>query len=116
MFRYRAKIIRVVDGDTVVAWVDLGFSTYVKQTLRLFGIDAPEMRGKDKLEGRKATSHLGMLISAHEPTIVQTVRDKTGKYGRYLATLLGGEGLVDINQRMVDDGHAVKYSPRGRRK
>ena len=46
MFEYRAELIRVIDGDTVVMSLDLGFKTFVVRTLRLLDIDAPEVRGK----------------------------------------------------------------------
>ena len=112
MFKYQSEILRVIDGDTVVARIVFGFNTSVKQTLRLHGINAPEVRGgtaDDKRRGRSATAHLKKLIEHHKPIIVETIKDRTGKYGRYLA-ILNGHGAnaeeVNLNFRMVCDGHA----------
>ena len=53
MFKYNAKVIRVVDGDTVDALVDLGFSTFKKVRIRMMGINAPESRTRDLEEKAK---------------------------------------------------------------
>ena len=44
-FSYKATVLRVVDGDTVDAEIDLGFRMKTTQRLRLKGIDTPELRG-----------------------------------------------------------------------
>jgi len=106
LYEYRAEILRVIDGDTVVARIDLGFRTFVQQTLRLYGIDAPEIRGPEKERGREASAYLRKLIELHAPITVHTIRDRTGKYGRYLATLYGQNETVDLNQAMVEAGFA----------
>ena len=49
-YQYNAEIIRCVDGDTVDAWIDVGFDMRIKQRLRLHGIDTPETRTKDPIE------------------------------------------------------------------
>ena len=48
MFEYNAKVLKVVDGDTIDAWVDLGFDTWKKVRIRMHGINAPESRTRDK--------------------------------------------------------------------
>ena len=53
MYQYIAKLIRVIDGDTVDALVDLGFDVWVKKRIRLYGINTPETRTRD-LEEKKA--------------------------------------------------------------
>ena len=50
MYTYKAKVTRVVDGDTVDALIDLGFDTHVKKRIRLWGMDAWESRTRDKEE------------------------------------------------------------------
>ena len=51
MYEYKAKIRRIVDGDTVDVDIDLGFNMILsKQRIRLYGIDAPESRTRDKEE------------------------------------------------------------------
>ena len=56
MFEYNATIVRVVDGDTVDALVDLGFDTWKKVRIRMHGINAPESRTRDLEEKRKRFS------------------------------------------------------------
>ncbi len=111
----RAKIVRLVDGDTVDVDIDLGMAITTRQRLRLFGINTPEVRGPEKVAGHAATQHLADLLVQfrHEgewDIVVKTYRDKKGKYGRYLADLIGKDGdgdPVNLNERMVVDGHAV---------
>jgi len=111
----RAKIVRLVDGDTVDVDIDLGMAITTRQRLRLFGINTPEVRGPEKVAGHAATQHLADLLVQfrHEgewDIVVKTYRDKKGKYGRYLADLIGKDGdgdPVNLNERMVADGHAV---------
>ena len=50
MYEYNVEIMRVVDGDTVDVMVDLGFSVFTPQRVRLAGIDTPESRTRDKRE------------------------------------------------------------------
>ncbi len=108
MYEYVANTIRVVDGDTVEAEVDLGFGIVASFMFRLYEINAPEMRGPGKDKGKKAKEHLQSLVNKHEPLVVKTIKDKQGKYGRYLAILLSQEGSLNLNALMVADGHAVK--------
>ena len=114
----RGRIVRLIDGDTCVLDFDMGMSITVRATVRLFGINTPEVRGPEKEAGHAATQHLADLLVKYRHAgewdiVVQTFKDKRGKFGRYLATLIGidaaGEA-VDLNQRMVADGHAVVAS------
>ena len=118
-YTYRAEITRVVDGDTVDAVVDLGFGVTMPQRLRLLNINAPEMVGKSKAAGIAAREHLAKLLRDHtlylEADIavvaIRSHKDKSDSFGRYLAELLGedDEGrMVNLNDRMVADGHAVE--------
>jgi len=103
MFTYKAKIIKVYDGDTVTADIDCGFHIHFTEKVRLYGIDAPEIRGKERPKGLKARDYLRALILDKE-IILETIKDKKGKYGRYLGhIILDG---VNINEKLVKDGHA----------
>ena len=109
MYKYEGLVMRVIDGDTIVVLVDLGFTTFSKQTLRLYGINAPEMRSG----GEMAKEWLEKQILQKQVTI-ETIKkkrvggEKTGKYGRYLA-IVSIDG-VDINQVMLDEGLAREYN------
>ncbi|MGD8780250.1 MAG: thermonuclease family protein [Ignavibacteria bacterium] len=81
---YNAKVVAVYDGDTITVDIDLGLSTFVKgEKIRLHRINAPEMRGEEKEAGRKSRDYLRDLILNCE-VLIQTIKDKKGKYGRYL--------------------------------
>ena len=51
MYEYKAKIIKVYDGDTVTAVIDLGFNVSITEKVRLYGLDAPEVRGDERPDG-----------------------------------------------------------------
>jgi|TARA_R100000781_G_scaffold35673_1_gene25382 endonuclease YncB( thermonuclease family) len=101
MYEYKCTIKRVIDGDTFVADIALGFGvTLQKQTFRLYGIDTPESRRNSAkgigdahvAHGLQAKARVQELIGPeHEEYRTLTVRthkDKGGKYGRWLADVL----------------------------
>lgn len=79
MFEYQAKVVNVVDGDTVDVEVDLGFKIYTKQRLRLAHIDTPERSQENYSTAKKFVQDI---------TLGKTVSIKTtkpSKWGYYLA-------------------------------
>ena len=89
MYKYSAKLIRVIDGDTVDALIDLGFDVWVKKRIRLYGIDAPETRTKDldeKAQGLATKDRLSELLTDSGGKFIISSHG-VGKYGRCLATL-----------------------------
>jgi micrococcal nuclease len=117
-YQYKAKLVRVVDGDTVWLDVDVGFRTSVSIDFRLYGINAPESVGPSKAAGLEAKEFLGRMLQGKE--IVVESR-KTEKYGRWLGTIwfqsIASKGSVpagtwiSANQEMLDNNHAVVYLP-----
>jgi|3_EtaG_2_1085321.scaffolds.fasta_scaffold04619_5 micrococcal nuclease len=114
MFEYNAEIIRVVDGDTLVALIDVGFHTHVKSTLRLYGINTPEKRTRnleEKEKGIAATERVEELLKQCDYK-VRLNSHGIGKFGRCLAEISlktqGGES-INLNRRLLDEGHAVEY-------
>ena len=114
---YRAKLERVVDGDTVDALIDLGFDTWVKKRIRYKGIDTWESRTKDLDE-----KNLGIAAKERNKKLLESVSSKSGyfrlkshgvgKYGRVLGELFikDNEGIeYNINQTLIDEGHAYEY-------
>ena len=104
---YKATCTSVYDGDTVTLDIQLGFNiTMHGQKIRLLGINTPEVRGKEKLDGLISRDRLRELIDGKD-VIIATHKDKGGKCGRLLATIyLDG---VDINQQLIDEGLAKPY-------
>ena len=109
-FSYRvSKVTKVVDGDTIDVIIDLGFDIMYKSRVRLFGIDTPESRTRDKVEKKYGLLAKEFLKNHLKGKIViKTHKDsETGKFGRIL-----GEIFVDginINELMCKKGHAVEY-------
>tara|TARA_Y100001937_G_scaffold70708_1_gene96247 strand:- start:271 stop:690 length:420 start_codon:yes stop_codon:yes gene_type:complete len=111
MYEYACKVKRVVDGDTVDVVLDLGFDVSYSCRVRLYGIDTPESRTRNKDEkarGKMAGSFLKEAIEDGEKVVIQTkLKDSKGKYGRVL-----GDVVVDgvnINELMVKCHLAVAY-------
>lgn len=106
MYNYKAEIIAVYDGDTVTAKVDLGFLHFQIMKLRLFGIDTPELRGPEREQGLIVRDIVREMILNKEVEI-HSYKDKQGKFGRYLATIIVGD--INLNQWLIDNGHAEPY-------
>jgi micrococcal nuclease len=105
-FVYKCKIVKIYDGDTVTAEIDLGFSIKHTIVIRLAGINAPEIRGKERPEGLRSKTYLQELIKDKQ-VVVQTLKDKKEKYGRYLGILWLGD--LNISEHLVELGYAKKY-------
>jgi micrococcal nuclease len=107
MYRYKIKVIKVIDGDTIDCFIDLGFKITIKSRIRLAGIDTPETRTRnpeEKIYGIEAKERLEFLLQDSE---VKILSHGLGKFGRVLGTLYVDD--VDINQRLIDEGFAIEY-------
>ncbi len=119
---YQAKIVEVVDGDTFDLMIDLGFNNFTKQRMRLYGIDAPEIRTQ---AGKDLAWNLSMQYPGSLPVIVQSVeapksKQFRDKYGRFLAVVYdawpiasrpisNGDKILEVapsslNARLINDG------------
>ena len=111
MYEYNCTVERVVDGDTIDVVLDLGFDILYKSRVRLYGIDTPESRTRDKDEkarGKMAGSFLEEAIEDGEKVIIQTkLKDSRGKFGRILGDVIVDD--ININQLMVKCHLAVAY-------
>jgi micrococcal nuclease len=105
MYVYRARVTRVVDGDTFDAEVDLGFKLKINHRFRLSGIDTPEIyrpRNKAELEhGREAKRYLEELVLGKEIFLRSF---KLGIYGRYEAQIYLDEALHPIAEILREAG------------
>jgi len=105
LYTYRAHVSKVYDGDTITVTIELGFNAVLKgEKLRLFGINAPEVRGDSKPEGIRSRDWLRNRI-LNKDIVIKTIKDKKGKYGRYLAVIYLGD--ININDELVSNGFAV---------
>lgn len=116
MYEYKAKVLRVVDGDTVDVDIDLGFGIWMhKERVRMMGIDTPESRTRDKVEktfGLASKNRLKELLPVGSITVLKTEidrsgEDKKGKFGRILGDfIIEDKRATDI---LIEEGHAVAY-------
>ena len=119
MYEYKAQIDRIIDGDTVDVNINLGFDVILsKKRVRLYGIDTPESRTRDKEEKvRGLLSKAFLTRQCPKGSDIRLVSHDIGKFGRIL-----GEIFVDadtdksINQVMCDEGFAVPYFGGGKDK
>lgn len=107
LYWYNAYVTKVYDGDTITVDIDLGFGIIMKkQNIRLADINTPEIRGDERDQGIVSRDWLRDKIF-NKWISINTVKDKTGKYGRYIAYIyLDGENL---NETMLNEGLAEKY-------
>jgi micrococcal nuclease len=115
MYEYRAKVNKVVDGDTVDVDIELGFDIVLTgQRVRIMGIDTPESRTSDKVEkvfGLAAKNRLKELLG--ETAILKTQIEKDGddakgKFGRILGDFIAPDGRM-VTEIMIEEGHCVPY-------
>lgn len=103
-FWYVAKVVRVVDGDTVDFDMDLGLYLTKRERLRLAGLNAPEVRGPERKDGLESQAWLEARLPVGKTVLVHTYKDKKGKYGRYMADIWDGDTL--LNRAMIEAGMA----------
>ncbi len=105
IYTYKAIITSVYDGDTITANIDLGFKTWVmKEKLRLNRINAPEVRGEERPKGLISRDKLREKLNGQE-VIIKTLKDKKGKYGRYLVEIyLNNQNINDwlVEQELAE--------------
>ncbi len=106
MYQYRAAVLRVVDGDTVHVRVDLGFDVRLDMTLRLYGINTPELPTP---EGVAAKDFAISWLAHHADFRLESLRDKREKFGRYLGIIHPLDGGETLNDALIRSGNAVPY-------
>ena len=109
MYKYKAKVDRVIDGDTIEALVDLGFDTWKHVTIRFNGIDAWESRTRDdeeKVKGLAAKARLTEILeNADNKFILQS--HGVGKFGRCLGDIRIND--TSVNLQLINEGHGKAY-------
>lgn len=118
MYEYKAIVKKVVDGDTIDVIIDLGFNIgfgYPNgERLRLYGVDTPETRTKNKKEkakGLKAKVFVKNKIEGKK-ILIKTDKDLKGKFGRYLAKIyypIGNNIYACLNKELIDKKLAKEY-------
>ena len=114
LYFYQARCFNVVDGDTIDLEIDLGMKLFIRERIRLYGINSSEIFGvkvgsPEYEAGIKCKSRVSGLI-LNKSLWINTVKDKQEKYGRYLANVffLDNTQYVNLNDLLVIEGLAVK--------
>jgi micrococcal nuclease len=110
MKTYKGKCIKVIDGDTIDVTIDLGFGIFVSKRIRLYGIDTPESRTKNKLEkqaGLLAKERLKKLVMNKDLAI--EVVAEGGKFGRLVGNIYIEGTSKSINEVLIKEGYARQY-------
>tara|TARA_B100000902_G_scaffold221141_1_gene210023 strand:+ start:2663 stop:3169 length:507 start_codon:yes stop_codon:yes gene_type:complete len=126
-FEYNAQLIKVLDGDTIDCYIDLGFDLKIKKRVRYMGIDTWESRTRDKEEKVKGLAAKARNKELLEAGTFKIVSYGTGKFGRVLGEIFvspdavgenavipesvdrNKDGLVSINDILIAEGHAYDY-------
>ena len=126
-FEYNATLVRVLDGDTIDCYIDLGFDLKIKKRVRYMGIDTWESRTRDKEEKVKGLAAKARNKELLEAGTFKIISYGTGKFGRVLGEIFvspdavgenavipesvdrNKDGLVSINDILIAEGHAYDY-------
>ena len=114
-YEYRAKVTRVVDGDTIDLEVDLGLRVLTRARFRIYGVDTPETFGEKResaeyaagMRAKRATE--AFLHNAADDAgwlVIRTHKDRTGKYGRWLADVYDQDGSTMLSEHLIVGGFA----------
>jgi micrococcal nuclease len=111
---YRIKsVLKVVDGDTIDASIDLGFDISLSKRIRLAGIDSPESRTtnlKEKALGLESKEWLKKALEGAKDILIKTEKpDSTEKYGRIIGHLFVNDQETSLNNQMIAEGYALEY-------
>ena len=122
---YEAELIKVLDGDTIDCYIDLGFDIKIKKRIRYMGIDTWESRTRDLDEKKKGLAAKARNKELLEAGVFKIVSYGTGKFGRVLGEIFvspdavgheiaenvdkSSDGLVSINDILINEGHAYEY-------
>jgi micrococcal nuclease len=120
MYQYKiSNILRVIDGDTVEATLDLGFNIHLKQIIRLTNIDAPSIRTLDeevKKYGLRAKEKLEEYLKTGDRIIVATQNpNRTEKFGRVLGELYVEGNSLTASEYLFSNEYAWVYDEENRK-
>ena len=116
-YTYEATIDRVIDGDTLLVVIEVGFGIKVRDKLRLRGIDTPELGTP---EGERAKKFVQELLPVGTTIVIKSHKSRTDTHGRFVVDVLYKEGAQDpeeilktpvyLNQHLIDEGYAVRMT------
>jgi len=107
---HSGKVIKVYDGDTITIATKLHYdeSTLYRFSVRLKGIDTPELRTKDPLEKENAILSRDFVSNLIMDKMVELKDVEIEKYGRILANVYYDN--KNISDMLLEANLAVKYN------
>ena len=112
MYTYQCNTLRVIDGNTVDAIIDLGFNVTIRQRIKLYGVNVQDIRSNDEQVRQQAiASKIKLTELLGNEFVCETIVNKRGKAGRVMGKLsTNNQGSkVDINQQLIDLGFAERF-------
>ena len=109
---YEAELIKVLDGDTIDCYIDLGFNIKIKKRIRYMGIDTWESRTRDleeKKKGLAAKEYVKDLLENSDDGKFSIISHGRGKYGRVLGEIFVKGHEKSVNELLKENGHAYEY-------
>lgn len=119
-YEYNATVTEVVDGDTIVIDIDLGFDVmFTNQKVRLLGIDTPESRTSDKVEkvfGVASKDFVKKFVAGCKSKVIIRTHISEGtddsgreKFGRLLGEIVNPDTKEVLNEQLISKNYAVRY-------
>lgn len=113
MYEYKAKLDRIVDGDTLDVIIDVGFKMTTNQRIRLAHIDTPETfrvkhTSEEYKKGIMAKNYVKKRLADNQNEMKIKTYKRTGKYGRYLGVIELEDSDISLNDELVQKGYAKK--------
>lgn len=107
---YPARLRRVIDGDTYLLDIDLGFYTTSSQRIRLRGVNTPEIVGEERASGLAAKDAVTGILTGRD-LVITTHKDERS-FERWVAdvTVQTVGGPRDLATMLLDAGFAVRVT------
>jgi micrococcal nuclease len=102
-YNYNAKVGKVIDGDSVILLVDVGFRLSIEMNIRLTGINAPELNSvddKERFVARQAKEYLQSLLPVGSKVVIKTSKPRKDKFGKWQAEIVNNFG-VNVGEALV---------------
>mgnify|MGYP003311382840 FL=1 len=113
MYTYLCNTVRVIDGNTVDAIIDLGFNVTIRQRIKLYGVNVSDIRSTDETVKSKAMGSKNKLTELlGNEFVCETMLNKRGKAGRIMGKLsrTNPDGTkTNINEELINQGFAERF-------
>lgn len=113
MHTYKCQTIRVVDGNTVDAIIDLGFNVTISQRIKLYGVYVEDIKSTDsKIKNMAIKSKEKLSEILGKEFVCETIMNKRGRAGRIMGkinTTDASGNKIDVNDMLIQQGFAKHF-------